>query len=86
LLTILIYFLLLTALKKENKKFIQAFYLTTIIRLFGSIVILMIYLFFNRQNLMEDAVVFLILYFLYTGFEIVNLFPTLRPEIKESQN
>lgn len=86
LLTIVVYYMLISGLKKDNKKFIYAFYLTTIIRLFGSIAVLCIYLVISGKNNMREAVVFIILYFLYTGFEIVNLFPTLRPEIKESQN
>ena len=86
ILTILIYHMLTRALKKENKKFIYAFYLSTIIRLFGSISVLFIYLVITGKNNLYEAVVFIILYFLYTGFEIVNLFPTLRPEIKENQN
>jgi Na+/melibiose symporter-like transporter len=86
LLTIVIYSMLLRGLKKDNKKFVYAFYLTTIIRLFGSIAVLFIYLVISGKNNLHEAVVFIILYFLYTGFEIVNLFPTLRPEIRENQN
>ena len=85
-LTILVYYLLLNGLKESNKKFIYAFYTSTIIRLFGSITVLLLYLLIYKNSSLNEAVVFIILYFLYTGFEIVNLFPTLRPEIKESHN
>ncbi len=86
LLTVVVYYMLIRGLKKDNKKFIFAFYISTIIRLFGSIAFLLIYLLISGKNNFNQAVVFIILYFLYTGFEIVNLFPTLRPEIKENQN
>ena len=86
LLTILVYYMLIRGLKKDNKKFIYAFYISTIIRLFGSIAVLLAYLLISGKNYFNQAVVFIILYFLYTGFEIVNLFPTLRPEIKENTN
>ena len=86
LLTILIYSMLTKSLKQESKKFIYAFYFTTLIRLFGSLMMLLISLLVMGKNSLSEAIVFIILYFLYTGFEIVNLFPNLRPEIKENQN
>jgi hypothetical protein len=85
-LTSIVFFILIRGLRKDNKKFIYAFYISTIIRLFGSIIVLFIYMVMNGKNNLYQAVVFIILYFLYTGFEIVNLFPTLRPEIKENPN
>ncbi len=86
LLTILVYSMLIKGLQKGNNKFIYAFYFTTIIRLFGSIVVLLVYFLANGRKNLYEAVVFIILYFLFTAFEIVNLFPILRPEIKENQN
>lgn len=86
LLTILVYSMLLKGLQKGNNKFIYAFYFSTIIRLFGSIVVLLVYFLANGRKNLYEAVVFIILYFLFTAFEIVNLFPILRPEIKENQN
>ncbi|MCX6189633.1 MAG: hypothetical protein NTW54_08545 [Bacteroidetes bacterium] len=86
LLTILVYSMLLKGLKQESKKFVYAFYFTTLIRLFGSLLMLLISMLIMGKNNLNQAVVFIILYFLFTGFEIVNLFPNLRPEIKENQN
>lgn len=86
LLTILVYSMLIKGLQKGNNKFVYAFYFTTIIRLFGSIVVLLVYFLANGRKNLHEAVVFIILYFLFTAFEIVNLFPILRPEIKENQN
>ena len=84
-LTMLIYYMLNKGLEKDNKKFVFAFYITTIIRLFGSIFFLLIYLLIKGKSSINEAVVFIVLYFLFTGFEIANLFSTLRPEIKENQ-
>ena len=86
LLTILVYSMLIKGLQKGNNKFVYAFYFTTIIRLFGSIVVLLVYFLTNGRKNLYEAVVFIILYFLFTAFEIVYLFPILRPEIKENQN
>ncbi len=84
-LTIVVYSMLVKSLKKENKNFITAFYSTTIIRLFGSMFFLLIYLLIEGSNRMNDAIIFIILYFSFIGFEIVNLLPNLRPEIKENK-
>ncbi len=85
-LTTLVYSMLVRGINKNNKQFINAFYFTTIIRLFGSLVVVLIYFLANKKSSLYEAVVFIVLYFLYTGFEIVNLFPTLRPEIEENPN
>jgi hypothetical protein len=80
-----IYLWLFNKLKEENRKFMFAFYISTMIRLFGSLIVLAIYLLFIRQVNLKESVVFIILYFFYTAFEVVNLIPNLRPGNKKEQ-
>src|SRR4249920_1942656 len=59
LLAILVFYMLTSSLKQESKKFVYAFYYTTIIRLFGSVTLLVIYLVIKGKNNMQEAVVFI---------------------------
>jgi hypothetical protein len=70
-------------LHQDAKKFMFAFYLSTIIRLFGSLIVLAVYLVAIHEVDIKAAVVYIILYFFYTAFEVVNLIPNLRPGNKK---
>ncbi|MDZ4668102.1 MAG: hypothetical protein SGJ00_09470 [bacterium] len=88
----LLYFLLLTlvtysitqsGLPKDNKTFITRTYSAIGIRFVFSIFPLFIYLIFSPERQLSFAVVYLLLYFFYTAFEIYYLVVNLRPDLKK---
>jgi hypothetical protein len=88
----LVYFLLLTlvtysitqsGLPKDNKTFITRTYSAIGIRFVFSIFPLFIYLIFSPERQLTFAVVYLLLYFFYTAFEIYFLVVNLRPDLKK---
>jgi hypothetical protein len=88
----LVYFLLLTlvtykitnsGLPKDNKTFITRTYSAIGIRFIFSIFPLFIYLIFSPVRELPFVVVYLLLYFFYTAFEIYYLVVNLRPDLKK---
>ena len=88
----LVYFLMLTlvtykitnsALPKDNKTFITRTYSAIGIRFIFSIFPLFIYLIFSPIRELSFVVVYLLLYFFYTAFEIYYLVINLRPDLKK---
>jgi hypothetical protein len=88
----LVYFLLLTlltykitnsGLPKDNKTFITRTYSAIGIRFIFSIFPLFIYLIFSPIRELSFIVVYLLLYFFYTAFEIYYLVVNLRPDLKK---
>ncbi|MBO4738479.1 MAG: hypothetical protein J5606_02850 [Bacteroidales bacterium] len=56
-----------------ERKFITRYMLTITIKLLGFLVLLVLYAYFNRADFFKFAINFLVLYFLYSFFEIVYL-------------
>ncbi|MCF8254378.1 MAG: hypothetical protein K9H61_05420 [Bacteroidia bacterium] len=88
----LIYFILLTlvtfkitnsGLPKDNKTFFVRVYSAIGIRFVFSIFPLFIYLIFSPERQLSFAIVYLLLYFFYTAFEIYFLVVNLRPDLKK---
>jgi hypothetical protein len=88
----LIYFFLLSyitaritysGVKKDNKTFITRFYSSIGIRLVFSIFPLLIYLIMHKPAELPFIVCYLLLYFLFTSFEIYFLVVNLRPDFKK---
>jgi hypothetical protein len=88
----LVYYLVLTlstykitqsGLPKDNKTFIIRTYAAIGIRFVFSIFPLFIYLIFSPERQLSFAVVYLLLYFFYTAFEIYFLVVNLRPDLKK---
>lgn len=88
----LVYFLMLTlvtykitnsGLPKDNKTFITRTYSAIGIRFIFSIFPLFIYLIFSPIRELSFVVVYLLLYFFYTAFEIYYLVVNLRPDLKK---
>jgi hypothetical protein len=88
----LVYFILLTlvtykitnsGLPKDNKTFFVRVYSAIGIRFVFSIFPLFIYLIFSPERQLSFAIVYLLLYFFYTAFEIYFLVVNLRPDLKK---
>ncbi|MFA6259886.1 MAG: hypothetical protein WC760_00320 [Bacteroidia bacterium] len=88
----LIYFYLLSfvtgsitqsGLKKSNKTFINRTYGAIGIRFVFSLFPLLIYLLFSPVHELQFIVVYILLYFFYTSFEIYLLVVNLRPDLKK---
>lgn len=73
----------ISGMKKNNKTFITRTYSSIGIRFIFSIFPLAIYLFFSATQEIPLIVAYLLLYFLYTSFEIYFLVITLRPDSKK---
>jgi hypothetical protein len=91
---VLVYLAILTAvnswisfsgLKKDSRTFITRIYSSIGLRFVFGIGFLVIYLIINPQKDLPFILAFLILYFLFTVFEIYFLVATLRPNSKSKQ-
>lgn len=71
--TVLIHTVLTNAATKNPKKFILAFMLTTAIKLFGFLILILIYALIKREAALGFTLLFLAMYLLYSGFEVVTL-------------
>lgn len=77
-----VFFLHQKSAGSQDKNFVYSFYTATIIRMFGSAAFLIISVLSMDHFATADAIVFIILYFLFTAFEIINILPTLRHNFK----
>lgn len=72
-----------SGLKKDNKTFMTRTYSAIGIRFVFSIFPLLIYLLFSNSRDFALIVVYILLYFFYTSFEIYFLVVNLRPDYKK---
>lgn len=82
-LTLVILWMAREGLKGSNKSFLKVVYGGMMMRLFFSILFLVIYLIFNEVRDKPFIIGFLILYLLFTMFEIYTLVVNLRPDLKQ---
>lgn len=82
-LTLIILWMAREGLKGSNKSFLKVVYGGMMMRLFFSILFLVIYLIFNEVRDKPFIIGFLILYLLFTMFEIYTLVVNLRPDLKQ---
>lgn len=66
---------------KEGKRFVSNYMLSRVVKLLSCLLFLLLYLFLNRADAIRFAIAFLVIYFLYSIFEVVLL----RMENKEIQ-
>lgn len=59
--------------KKDNKRFISSYLLSRIIKLFSCLLFLLIYVLTNKEDGWRFAISFIIIYFLYSFFEVLAL-------------
>lgn len=83
LLTIVIYKISYSALSKKNEIFLGRIYSAIGLRFVFSIFPLIIYMIFVTERQIPFIIVYLLLYFFYTAFEIYFLVVNLRPDSKK---
>lgn len=71
--TFLIHFILVRAAEKDPKRFVGYYMGITAIKLFGYLIIIVIYALLKREAALGFTLWFLVLYLLYSGFEVVML-------------
>jgi hypothetical protein len=73
--SLLAHLILSSALTSENKNaFTLRFMAMSGIKLFISLFIIIIYAFLNKKQIVSFAIIYLLLYFLFTGFETFFLY------------
>ena len=58
---------------KEGKRFVSNYMLSRVVKLLSCLLFLLLYLFLNRDDAIRFAIAFLVIYFLYSIFEVVLL-------------
>ena len=71
--TALIHYILVKVAEKNGKLFVGYFMGITAIKLFGYLIILTLYGLLKRESALGFTLIFLVLYLLYSGFEVVML-------------
>jgi len=69
---------LLTKAQQSPQKFIRTFMGLTALKLFAYLLILVVYALLRKQSAMPFIFCFLLMYFLYTPFEVIMLFKQLK--------
>ncbi len=68
--------------KKGSKEFVRFYMLASGLKLFGFLTILLVFGFIDREQVTAFAIDFLILYFIYTAFELITSFKKFGGKIK----
>lgn len=76
--TMAIHIVLMRVAAKDPKKFIMTFMGITGIKLFTYLMVVVVYMFLRPETAVGFTIIFLILYFLYTTFEVVQLYKQLK--------
>ncbi|MFO8055450.1 MAG: hypothetical protein R6U19_09860 [Bacteroidales bacterium] len=71
--TAALYILLLQGARKKQIKFNNRFMLSTVVKLLGFLIVMLAYVFVYPGDAVNFLVTFLVLYFLYTAFEVVKI-------------
>ena len=66
-----LYILLRDQAKKEAKKFVSSYMLSRIIKFMSCLIFLLIYFIVNKEDRWQFAISFIIIYFLFSGFEVI---------------
>jgi L-asparagine transporter-like permease len=70
-------FSLFVVLRKPNqvsgKKFIAGYFLSRMVKFLSILIFLVLYMIFNAEDRLKFAIVFLVIYFAYSIFEIIAL-------------
>jgi len=85
LLTFLIFSYICRAAEKKASGFVPAFMATSAGKLFGYLIVMLVYCFTHKPYAVTYAMVFLVFYFTYTGLEIFSLVRHF-DELKKSQH
>jgi cytochrome c oxidase assembly factor CtaG len=68
-----LYVVLRSPFQTSGKKFVASYMLSRIVKLFSTLIFLVLYLIFNKEDRWNFACAFLIIYFAYSIFEIFAL-------------
>lgn len=71
--TIVVYYIMLKSLEKRPAKFVNIFLLTTMVKLFAYMAVMVSYALANRAEARQFIIVFFILYIIYTIVEVLAL-------------
>lgn len=71
--TFLIHYILVKVSEKDPKRFVGYYMGITAMKLFGYLIIIVIYALLKREAALGFTLLFLVLYLLYSGFEVVML-------------
>ena len=91
---LLLYFYLITVIsvviiekttQKDAEKLAKGFFSAMMLRLFISVIIAIVFIYYDRVNSTIFALNFLILYLLYLGFEIYYLINILQPRLNSER-
>jgi len=83
LLSFLSYIISSSGIGKDNKTFLFRFYSSIMMRIIFSLFPLGIYLWISSDRNISFIISYILLYFVYTAFEIYFLVVTLRPDLKK---
>ncbi|MCF8217952.1 MAG: hypothetical protein K9J21_03100 [Bacteroidales bacterium] len=84
-LSLIIHLVLVNASKKKFRRFNNQYMISTVVKLLLFMVILIAYVFTNPGDAVNFLITFLILYVLYTGFEVISIVKATR-KIKSEEN
>lgn len=76
--TLFIHIILTKAAQQSGQQFIRTFMGLTAIKLFGYLIIIVVYAFLRKQSALPFTLCFLLMYFLYSAFEVITLYKYLR--------
>jgi hypothetical protein len=76
--TATVHIVLMRVAAKDGKKFVTTFLGITGMKLFGYLIVIIIYGLLRRETLLGFTFCFLTMYFLYTAFEVAVLYKQLR--------
>lgn len=68
-----IYIVLRNTTGTDGRKFVSSYMLSRIIKIFSCLIFLVLYLLLNKNDAMRFAIAFLVIYFLYSIFEVIVL-------------
>lgn len=68
-----IYIVLRNTTGTDGRKFVSSYMLSRIIKIFSCLIFLILYLLLNKNDSLRFAIAFLVIYFLYSIFEVVVL-------------
>lgn len=84
-----IYIVLRDEKGKAQNRFISNYYLSRIIKIFSCLIFLIAYMLLNKPDALRFAIAFLVVYFMYSIFEVVVLKKEMsdmeKPTIEESE-
>lgn len=82
--TLIFHYVILKASEKKFSKFISYFMIATVLKILLYTIVIFLYVYLNRSDTIPFVVTFLLLYVIYSVFEIINLLQLQNPSSKSS--